>query len=785
VSNQDSSAFDFLQKEMQRNKQRIDRSFEEYTELIKENPRRVLRSISQLFYDMVKANVREEEDMNSEDRESIGFVRYDCSKLFVDGADKPFFADTPFANRFMLQIGTLRQGIQQNRIHVYDGPTGSGKSTFLNNLLRMFEVYTSTPEGYAFEVLWDIDEAVIKDPAKENKDLQLSVRNVDEVPDSASSQKQRSGGSLRISCPSHDYPILVIPKEYRFRFFYHLLPTRTKKEREIRDYILREKEYEWLFGGEACIVCKSIFQSLFDRLGSLEKVLQMMRVRVVRFDRRVGEGITVFNPGDPTYLQSSQPAMHLPKDHNTDHSLQERLDRLFGENAVRYSYSPLAKTNNGIYVLMDIKLHNKDRLLELHNVLSEGIHKVGDVEENINSLFFALMNPEDKKVIEDAKMESFQGRIQFNTITYVLEPKTEIDIYCNVFGQSIEKHFLPRVLDNFARAVVGSRMNQECVPQKEWIPDFKKYSRYCDGFGLLLRMELYSNNIPVWLSEEDKNKFKAEVRRAVIGEGLKEGMKGFSGRESIALFSDFFGRYSNDEKLITMNDVVEFFKHGMPKLIRDQKLPPKGFLDSLVASYDYAVLNEMKEALYFYGKDQISRDILNFLEATNYDFGDTFECRYTHEEVQVTVDFLRLMANRLAGRGANVIEAQKFARDIQKKYVVVVASQGTEIIKTDLYRELFDAYVRRLKENALQPFMDNKNFREAIKAFGTEDFDSHDARIREHVSHMIENLMKNFGHNEQSAKEVSLYVLDKNLVSKFAEAAQTTQPKVPFGRIFP
>ena len=74
----------------------------------------------------------------------------------------------------------------------------------------------------------------------------------------------------------------------------------------------------------------------------------------------------------------------------TEKFIQEGLDRIFCVNSVKYIYSSLAKTNNGIYVLMDVKSHNEDRLFELHNVISEGVHKVGDVEEQVNSLFLAL-----------------------------------------------------------------------------------------------------------------------------------------------------------------------------------------------------------------------------------------------------------------------------------------------------------------------------------------------------------------------------------------------------------
>lgn len=737
-----AQAIEFLQSEIQRKEKRGALTFNEYLELVRNDPRLALRSIFQLFYDMVREYVIRKEDEYVEDPESIGFARYDCSKLFVDGADNPFFADTPLANRFVRQVDTLTQGFQQNRIYVYDGPSGCGKSTFLNNLLRSFEIYTNTPEGQVFEILWDIDEGALMGGEEDTS-------------------------RFFVPCPSHDYPVMIIPKDYRVRFIEQLLPQETEEERGIKKRIFSEKEYEWLFRGEACTICKSIFWALFEKLGSLEKVFEMIRVRPYKFDRRVGEGISIFNPGDkPLWGSASDPASAL---HFSNKQIQEGLDRIFGINTVRYIFSPLAKTNHGIYVLMDIKSHNRGRLLELHNVISEGVHKVGEIEENIHSLFFALMNPEDKGVIKDEKMESFQGRIHYNHISYVLEPATEADICRAIFGKAIDERFQPRVLENFARVIVSSRMLTECPPMKEWIPNMSKYRLYCDQHGLLLRMEIYSNNIPAWLLEEDRRKFTAEVRRAVIAFGQNEGNEGFSGRESIALFSDFFSRYRFRERLIGMEDIVEFFKRDIEKSRRDEKLPPKGFLASLVDSYDYVVLNEMKEALYFYNNEQIKEDILNYFCALNYDIGDTAICNYTGEEIEVTADFLKIMASRILGREVNEAEALRFAKDTQKKYIATVSSRQIEIAQTELYRDFFTAYARNLKENALRPFVGNKNFREAIKAFGSKEFETFDERLRRHISHMIKALMEDYGYSQQGAKEICLYVLDKNLAEKFSK----------------
>ena len=729
-------ALDFLEAEINKKEKRTALNFDEYLAVLEKDPKKILRNIFQLFYDMVKGLVEEGVDECPDDPESIGFVRYDCTKLFAEGSDNPFFADQLFANRFIRQIESLRQGFQQNRIYAYDGTSGCGKSTFLNNLLRAFEAYTATKEGRSYEIVWEIDGSVLQ---------------------------QEVGGSetFVLPCPNHDYPILLIPKEYRAEFLTRLLPADVLEETGI----FREKEYEWILSGGVCTICQSIFSSLFEKLGSLRDVLAMVKARPYKFDRRVGEGVSIFNPGDkPVWrMANGKPAGEF----FTNAQIQEKLNQLFGLNAVRYVHSLLARTNNGVYVLMDVKGCNEERLLELHNVISEGVHKVGDVEEHVQSLFMALMNPEDKEIFEEQRMESFRGRIYYNKIPYVLEPSTEVNIYCTVFGESIRKYFLPRILEDFARVVIASRMNEECPPLDEWIKDRSKYKKFCDEHGLLLRMKIYSGIIPDWLSEEDRKKFTAPVRRALIAQGEEEGSGGLSGRDSIGLFREFFNRYSGKPSLIGMGNVVDFFRHRIGRDRRDRYVP-KNFLSSLVDSYDYAVLGEMKEALYFYNTEKISRDIQNYLWAINYDVGTRVRCGYTGDEVVVSVEYLILMASQFAGKSATEEEARRFAGEIQRKYGITKSRERGSLTETELYRDLFAVYVKNLKEKVLQPFVGNPNFREAIKAFGTGEFDTFDTRLKEHVSFMMRSLVEKFNYTEQGAKEICVYVIDKNLVQKFA-----------------
>jgi hypothetical protein len=113
--------------------------------------------------------------------------------------------------------------------------------------------------------------------------------------------------------------------------------------------------------------------------------------------------------------------------------------------------------------------------------------------------------------------------------------------------------------------------------------------------------------------------------------------------------------------------------------------------------------------------------------------------------------------------------ALRYAQEIQKKYISIIIREGDQerITETEFYHDLLNAYNKNLKERVLEPFVGNQSFREAVKAYGTRDFEVYDGRLKEHVRYMFRNLMDKFGYTEQGAREICLYVLDKELVKKF------------------
>ncbi len=756
-------AMDNLNRSMSEQEQREALSFAEFLGELTAKPTVVMRNIFQMFHDMIQSYVGQGLDEYPDDPESISYVCYDCSKLFIEGADHPFFADRLFANRLINLVESMKRGAQQNKIYIFKGPHGCGKSTFLNNMLKKFEEYANTEAGLRYETVWRLDRNRMGDHA-DNQTMPIleSLLQLQDLPNrdqleiiKAQSELHATGDYIEVPCPSHDNPILMIPKAYRRLFFDDLF-----KNDEFKWKLYTEKEYEWIFKDNPCTICSSLYQAVLGKLKSPQKVFEMMYARRYCFDRRLGEGISVYNPGDEPMRQNIL----------SNAIIQSRINGFLRDsNQVKYVFSQYAKTNNGIYALMDIKSHNTDRLIELHNIISEGIHKVEDIEENVNSLLLAVMNPEDEKNIED--FQSFSDRIEYIKIPYVMDLNTEVEIYRNIFGKHIDEHFLPRVLHNFARVIISSRLNKKSEALLEWIGDPEKYRLYCDQNLQLLKMEIYTGHIPAWLTEEDRKRLTAKRRRKIIAEGEKEGEHGISGRDSIKIFNEFYSTFAKKNKLINMSTLCNFFTKSRKEL---SKLIPEGFLDSLLRMYDYTILQEVKESLYYYNEEQISREIQNYLFAINFEPGSVETCNYTGEKLEITEEFFESIEMRLLGSKIDKTTRLAFREDTQKEYTTKTLPQeiivdGKPITATKIYESMHERYVHNLKEKVLDPFLKNENFRRAIKDYGEEDFKTYDQKIRDDVTYLMKNICDNFNYTEQGAKEVCIYVIDSDLAKKFTD----------------
>ena len=189
--------------------------------------------------------------------------------------------------------------------------------------------------------------------------------------------------------------------------------------------------------------------------------------------------------------------------------------------------------------------------------------------------------------------------------------------------------------------------------------------------------------------------------------------------------------------------------------------------------YDYTILQEVKESLYYYNEEQISREIQNYLFAINFEIGSVETCTYTGEKLTITDEFLEGIEHRLLGAKSNTDQGKAFRKTSQKEYTSKTLTQeikveGLPISETKIFQSMHDRYVYNLKEKVLDPFLENENFRRAIKDYNEEDFKTYDKRIRDDVAYLINNLCEKYRYMDQCAKEVCMYVIDSDLAKKFA-----------------
>lgn len=741
-------------------KRRPTLGFSEYLDELRNHPEIHIRNVYQRYADLFHTYVTAEKDEYAGDPESISYLKYDSRRLFVENSDRPFFADRLFTNRLIRHVESLSVGTQQKKIYIFEGPHGSGKSTFLNNLLRKFEEYSTTNEGMRYDTVWRIKRDHMVGGAHSFNELTdrlawyLENEGKEELAEEMRcicKSDPKLGTYFEVACPSHDNPLLHIPRNARRRFFDDLLDNE-----EFKWKLFTEKEYEWVFKDSPCTICSTIYQSLMRIHNDPKQVLEMIHARPYAINRRIGQGITVYNPGDK------------PRRSNVirNDMVQRCLDSHFNDsNRVDFVYSGYARTNDGVYALMDIKSHNVNRLMELHNIISDGVHKVEHTEEYVSSLLIALMNPEDKNQFKD--LQAFADRVEYISIPYILDLNTEVEIYRDTFGRHVDESFLPRVLHNFARVVIATRLHAKSEAMLEWIGDPQKYDLYCDENLQLLKMEIYTGHIPKWLTEDDFQLFTAKRRQNIIAESENDGWIGLSGRDSLKMFNEFYSYYASEDKMIDMSMLVKFFKKYCKQ---DKEFLPAGFLDSLLKMYNYTILQEVKESLYYYNEAQISRSIRNYMFAVNFEPGTVETCTFTGERINIDEDFFFSVESKLVGESG---DARRLRRDVQKEYTNSTLPQeilrdGIDVTETKLYQHLHGRYVYNLKEKVLEPFLKNENFRMAVKDYGSDSFKTYDKKIRYDVTFMIENLQKNYDYSDRGAREICIYVIDNNLAKVFS-----------------
>ncbi len=760
----------------------------EYLHLLQANPDGLLQNIYQTFSKMIEVYLGSGKTVNRNDTEDAGFRRYNGNKMFSDNQPKPFVPSNTFLNRLIEIKKMMTSGIE-NKYYLFMGKQGSGKTSFLDCILRKFEEFTGSEEGMMFAAEYHLPRSIFSkfdDRDKKLADLIAQVIKEKEKEDKEHDNVNESADAsddVVIKCPYCCHPVTIIPiesngdREFRLNFLADLL--KLEKRGDIGySYLLRNStEYNWVRQWRCCPFCESMYAAIDERINSDDNLkhhtaFDFLKVRRYLPTRRMGYGISVYNLEEPIAVQ-----------HNIDNlsDIRRWLTNNLGPD-VFYGFSANYRVANGILALEELKGENAKRFLSMQTVVSNEIEKIDGKDVPIHTLVLVVCNPENfepiSKVPENAPL---MARVEKTDIPYPPDLPAEKKIYQIAYDQDWLNDFMPLVVETFALVMVSTRYEKYSQVIKEWLGHklANKYIRYSDPDGLILRIALANDDIPFWMKKVDWDLFSKDLRKRFFAELQKAGIdKGIGSRDSIKILGAFHKQKKRENHLLSIKDLLEFFEKfpaNVSKINGDfNNMIPEGFIECAERYYQYNLLRLVKKAGFQVFPEEIKKQVLHYLFAIFENNNTEKKCRYTGEVVKITEEFIDNIETKLVDG-----DKGNFRKEVRRTYNTLtlheIGGDHDKIVETELYGDLYKRLFEYQCENCLDDYLKNKNFRRAVSDCHKPEFRiAYDKKLQDEINFIINNLQElkdnddvSFGYTEQSAQEALLYVIDEDLVSVF------------------
>ncbi len=395
-------------------------TFEQYLELVKENPR-VLRSAYQRLYDMVISYGFEE---RVELKKTV--VHYN---FFDDprhgGKDAVFGLDVSLMKLVnVLRAAAYRYG-PEKRILLLHGPVGSAKSTIVRLLKKGLEDYSRTSEGALYTLEWTMPDGEV------------------------------------VPCPLHEEPLNIIPLEHRGAVLEKL--------------DLTSVDYPVVLDKDLCPVCRFNQRSLMQEYeGDWAKVVEHVKVRRLIFSEQDRVGVGTFQPKD----EKNQDSTELTGDINY------RKIAVYGSDSDPRAFNfdgEFCVANRGLIEFVEVLKLDVAFLYDLLGASQEQkIKPKKFAQADIDEVIIGHTNePEFRKLQSNEYMEALRDRTVKIDIPYITRFTEETHIYKKDFGPKKvgRVHVAPHTLEMAALWAVLTRLTD---PKKHNINVLQKAKLY-DG----------------------------------------------------------------------------------------------------------------------------------------------------------------------------------------------------------------------------------------------------------------------------------------------------------------
>ncbi len=394
-------------------------SFEDYLEMVKEDPR-IVRNAYQRLYDLIASYGTRE---YTEYKKAI--VRHEFfDDPFGDGHDAVFGIDVQLMKLVrVLRAAALGYG-PNHRVILLHGPVGSAKSTIARLFKKGLESYSRTPEGRLYTYAWVTEDG--------------------ELP-----------------CPMHEDPIRLLPDEVRPAVLSEIIdPAKTPYKVQIE--------------GELCPVCRFMYRKVMRETGGdFLALAQKIRIRRLVLSEKDRIGIGTFQPKD----EKNQDSTELTGDINY------RLIAEYGSDSDPRAFNfdgEFNVANRGIIEFIEMLKLDVAFLYDLLGASQE--HRVKPkkfAQTHIDEVILGHTNePEFRRLQSNEYMEALRDRTIKVDVPYITKPSQEVRIYRKDFNnKSVSAHIAPHTLEVAALWAVLTRLEE---PQNHKLTLVQKAKLY-DG----------------------------------------------------------------------------------------------------------------------------------------------------------------------------------------------------------------------------------------------------------------------------------------------------------------
>ncbi|MEM6961487.1 MAG: serine protein kinase [Myxococcota bacterium] len=515
-----------------------------------------------------------------------------------------------------------------------------------------------------------------------------------------------AGGDAHFPCPMHEEPLRLIPPEWRAQ--------------AIDQLKLGNDEVRVKVAGDLNPASRFIFTALMEKYqGDWGKVIaNHVRVKRLILSEQDRVGIGTFQPKD----EKNQDSTELTGDINY------RKIAEYGSDSDPRAFNfdgEFNIANRGIVEFVEVLKLDVAFLYDLLGATQE--HKVKPkkfAQTDIDEVIIGHTNEaEYKKLLSNEFMEALRDRTIKIDIPYITRISYEGKIYRKDFSSERlrGKHVAPHTLEVAAMWAVLTRLEE---PKKHQLT-------------LLQKMKLYDGKILPGYTQDNVKELRKETRR--------EGLDGMSPRYVQDKISNALVREGNEgyiNPFMILNELEKGLQHHSLIANEEERKKYSELISVVKSEYEEIVKNEVQRAISA-DEDAIARLCANYIDNVRaYTLKEKVKNRYTGRDDEPDERLMRSIEDKI-----DISESRKddFRREIMN-YIGALAIEGKKFTYETNDR------LRRALEMKL--FEDQKD---SIKL---SSFVSNviDKETQDKIDVIKNRLIKYYGYNEASARDVLSYV---------------------------